>query len=356
MVPLYFVSNEAYSGKSSICVALGKILNTHQLKVGYMKPVGTLPTRINGFTTDEDAKYIEDTLKINDDLQDVCPIVLTQNYYREGLKDDDFSKNFLNLIEKSYKKIKQDKNIVLLEGARSIENGIFLGISSKDICSKLNAKAILVVKYSADIVDAVILSKEFIGENFGGVIINFIPQNQEEYLNDIILPYFKKRNIKVFGSVYADKMLSSITIKEIAYILEGKIISAKEKADKLIASFMIGAMSEEQALTFFKKQTDKAVITGGDRADVQLAALETDTKCLILTGNFQPPSVVTNRAEELGIPIVLVPFDTLTTVDKLNEIIGRVRFHEFAKIDKIIEIANKNIDIDMLISFSKQHG
>jgi len=354
MVPLYFVSNEAYSGKSSICVALGKILTGRDLKVGYMKPVGTLPTRINGITTDEDARYIEDILEINDDLEDISPVVLTQNYYREGLRDDDFSKNFLNIIEKSYKKIKQNKNIVLLEGAKNIENGIFLGISSKDICSRLKAKAILIVKYSVDIVDTVILSKEFLGENFGGVIINLIPQNQAEYLNDIILPYFEKKDIKVFGSLYTDKTLSSVTIKEIADLLEGKILCSKEKTDELITSFMIGAMSEEQALSFFKKQTDKAVITGGDRADVQLAALETNTKCLILTGNFQPPSVVTNRAEELGIPIVLVPFDTLTTMDKLNEIIGRVRFHEFAKIDKMIEVVNKYIDIDLLVNFSKK--
>lgn len=137
-------------------------------------------------------------------------------------------------------------------------------------------------------------------------------------------------------------------------MLEGKIICAKDKVDELIASFMIGAMSEEQALLFFKKQSDKAVITGGDRADVQLAALETDTKCLILTGNFQPPTVVTSRAEELGIPIILVPFDTLTTMEKINEIMGRVRFHEFVKIDKMIEMVNKHVDVDLLINFPKK--
>ncbi|MHB8278752.1 MAG: phosphotransacetylase family protein [Candidatus Humimicrobiaceae bacterium] len=354
MVPLYFVSNEAYSGKSSLCIALGKILIGRGLKVGYMKPAGTLPVRINGVTTDEDAKYIGEVLEIKDDLEDIAPIVLTQNYYREGLRDEDFSRNFLNIIEKSYRKIKQSKNIVLLEGAKNIENGIFLGISSKDICSRLKAKAILILKYSTEIVDTVLLAKEFLGENFGGIIINWIPQNQTDYLADIILPFFSKKNIKVFGCLYIDKTLSSITIKELAYLLEGKIICAKDKVDELIASFMIGAMSEEQALLFFKKQSDKAVITGGDRADVQLAALETDTKCLILTGNFQPPTVVTSRAEELGIPIILVPFDTLTTMEKINEIMGRVRFHEFVKIDKMIEMVNKHVDVDLLINFPKK--
>lgn len=350
MVPLYFVSNEAYSGKSSICIALGRILMERGLKVGYMKPAGTLPVRINDITTDEDARYIKEILETADNLEDIAPIILTQNYYREGLRDEDFSNNFLNIIEKSYNKIKQNKDIVLLEGAKNIENGMFLGISSKNICLRLKAKAILILKYSNDIVDSVLLAKEFLGENFGGIIINWIPRNQTDYLTDIILPFFSKKNIKVFGCLYLDKTLSSVTIREVADLLEGKIICSKDKVDELISSFMIGAMSEEQALTFFKKQSGKAVITGGDRADVQLAALETDTKCLILTGNFQPSSVVTNRAEELGVPIVLVPFDTLTTMETLNEIMGKVRFHEFVKIDKMIEVVKKNIDIDSLIN------
>jgi hypothetical protein len=350
MVPLYFVSNEAYSGKSSICIALGRILMERGLKVGYMKPAGTLPVRINDITTDEDARYIKEILETADNLEDIAPIILTQNYYREGLRDEDFSNNFLNIIEKSYNKIKQNKDIVLLEGAKNIENGMFLGISSKNICLRLKAKAILILKYSNDIVDSVLLAKEFLGENFGGIIINWIPRNQADYLTDIILPFFSKKNIKVFGCLYLDKTLSSVTIREVADLLEGKIICSKDKVDELISSFMIGAMSEEQALTFFKKQSGKAVITGGDRADVQLAALETDTKCLILTGNFQPSSVVTNRAEELGVPIVLVPFDTLTTMETLNEIMGKVRFHEFVKIDKMIEVVKKNIDIDSLIN------
>ena len=49
---------------------------------------------------------------------------------------------------------------------------------------------------------------------------------------------------------------------------------------------MLGAMGAELALKFFRTKPDKIVITGGDRADIQLAALETDTKCLVLTGNL----------------------------------------------------------------------
>ena len=354
MVPLYFISNQPFSGKSSMCVGVSKILAEKGLKVGYMKPVGTLPTRVGGITTDEDAQYISNILESGDQLEDICPIVVTQQYTREGLKDDNFSKNFIDRIEKSYKNINKDKDIVILEGAKSVEDGYFLGISSLKICEKLGAKAIMVVRYDADIVDLVLHSRDILGDCFGGVIINWVPRSQQGYVEELILPYLKKKEINIYGYVISDKILSSVSVREMADLLGGQIICAEDKADELVETFMVGAMGQEQALKFFRRKANKAVITGGDRADVQLAALETPTKCLILTGNFQPSSVVLGRAEELGVPMVLVNYDTLTAVEKAGDIIGQVRFHEVKKIDKIVEVVREYIDTDGILELSKK--
>jgi len=78
---------------------------------------------------------------------------------------------------------------------------------------------------------------------------------------------------------------------------------------------LVGAMSAEAALTYFRRRTNKAVITGGDRADIQLAALETSTSCLILTGNLYPSPVVLNRADELDVPLLLADMDTVSAID-----------------------------------------
>jgi BioD-like phosphotransacetylase family protein len=133
MIPLFFISNQPFSGKSSMCVGVGKLFAEKGLKVGYMKPVGTLPTRVGGITTDEDAQYISNILGVKEELEDICPIVLTQQYNREGLKDKNFSKGFIDLIKNSYNRIQKGKDIIILEGAKSIEDGYFLGISSDKI-------------------------------------------------------------------------------------------------------------------------------------------------------------------------------------------------------------------------------
>lgn len=354
MVPLYFISNQPFSGKSSMCVGTGKIFTEKGLKVGYMKPVGTLPTKVGGITTDEDAQYISNILQSKDRLEDICPVVITQQHAREALKDGDFPKDFIKHIEKSYKNIRKDKDIVILEGAKSIEDGYFLGISSLKICEKLGAKTVMVFRYDGEVVDEILFSRDVIGDHFGGIIINWVPRSQKEYLEELVIPYLKRKGINIFGYIISDKILSSVSVREMADLLGGQIICAEDKADELVETFMVGAMGQEQALKFFRRKANKAVITGGDRADVQLAALETHTRCLILTGNFQPSTVVLGRAEELGVPMVLVNYDTLTAVERAGEIIGHVRFHEVKKIDKIVEVVREYIDTEKILELSKQ--
>lgn len=353
MVPLFFISNQPFSGKSSMCVGVGKIFAEKGLKVGYMKPVGTLPTRVGTITTDEDAQYISDILDVKEELEDICPIVVTQQHIREGLKDSNFSKGFLDVIDRAYSKIKKDKNIVILEGAKSVEDGYFLGISAEKICKKIGARAILVVKYGTEIVDQILYSKDFLKNSLAGVIINWVPRTQVDNLEKLIIPFLTKNGIEVLGYLTSNRILSSVSVKEMSEMLGGQIICAQDKVDELVETFMVGAMGQEQALKFFRRKANKAVITGGDRADVQLAALETPTRCLILTGNFQPSTVVLGRAEELGVPMILVNYDTLTAVERVGEIIGHVRFHEVKKIDKIIDVIREYIDTDRLLEISK---
>ena len=62
-----------------------------------------------------------------------------------------------------------------------------------------------------------------------------------------------------------------------------------------------------------------AVVTGADRTDIQLAALEASTQCLILTGLGDPLSQLIHRAEELEVPILKVELDTLATVEIIEQ-------------------------------------
>ena len=354
MRPLMITSNQQFSGKSSICIGLGKLLGEKDYKIGYMKTLITLPEKVGDKYIDEDVRYITKILDLKDDLSDLSPLIFTGQAYFNALKSQlkGERENYIDPIIKAYKRVAKDKDVMLVECSKKMEYGIFAGVSSREICKAINGRAVIVMKYYDDIIDYAIYYKEFFQDCFGGIIINFVPHEAVDKVNKVIIPYFKKNNINIFGAIPLDKVLSSVSIKEMAAHLKGKILCAGDKTGELVESFMVGAMGHELAMRFFRTKTDKVVITGGDRADIQLAALETNTKCIILTGNFQPSTVVTGRAEELGVPMILVKDDTLTTVSKLNEIMGRSGLHEPKKLDKIMQITRETIDIENMIALS----
>ena len=96
-------------------------------------------------------------------------------------------------------------------------------------------------------------------------------------------------------------------------------------------------MGADAALSHFRRRTNKAVFTGGDRVDLQLAALK-PTSALVLTGNIRPAASVIDRAEDRQVPIILVTDDTLTTVERAEGIFGHIRFKQEAKIARFITL------------------
>ncbi|MHB8842557.1 MAG: DRTGG domain-containing protein, partial [Candidatus Aquicultor sp.] len=214
---------------------------------------------------------------------------------------------------------------------------------------ELNARALFIARFRSElVVDDILAARDLMGDTFLGLVLNQVPNSQRETA-DMIIPYLKKKGITTYGILPQDKTLMSVTVGEIAENLNGTILTAAEKTNELVENFMVGAMGQEKALRFFQRTANKAVITGGDRADVQLAALETPTKALILTGNMQPSPIVMARAEDLGIPMILVDLDTLQAVEKTDELVGRVRIHQAQKVERFRELVRSNVNVDGII-------
>ena len=77
-------------------------------------------------------------------------------------------------------------------------------------------------------------------------------------------------------------------------------------------------MNADAALTRLRRTKNNAVITGGDRVDIQITALETSAACLILTGCLEPRSLIIKQANELGIPVLLTDMNTMETVESIR--------------------------------------
>jgi BioD-like phosphotransacetylase family protein len=348
MKNLIVSSIEEYSGKSAVIIALGLILREQGFKVGYFKPFGVNTTRMGDQLVDEDAYNTAVVLNTGDDIEDISPIKLDKPYVEFVCSAD--QEELQRKVMESYNRISMSKDIVLVEGAVDYKVGKALGLCDVDVSSVLDLEILMVVKYTNDFVlDKLLSARELFGERLTFVLFNQLTGYKKAYVKEIDERFLKGRGMKLLGTLPFDPLLAGLFVSEIRDALNGEWL-VKPEDDVIIEEFLIGAMSPPSALKYFRHVREAALITGGDRADLQNLALETGTiKCLLLTGHLEPPRTVLGKAEEKKIPVILVADDTLTTMEKVDEVLGKARIKGDLKIRRIKELVERYVDVKRLM-------
>jgi len=347
MISLYVGSTSGYSGKSLVSMGLGNKFKKDGLRVGYVKPVGILPVKVNDTLTDHDAWRIYRALQLNDEIADICPVVLTPDLFVKGYMKD--IKGLMGKITGAFQRLSENKDIVVVGGYGSIYTGSVIGLEGLKVINRLKSKVVIVVKYEGEwIVDYVLQAKKDLKDKFIGVILNKVTPEFMKGVTDYIVPFLKRKNIDIIGILPHDSVVGSITVEELNEMLGGKILCGHNRLNKLVEHFLIGAMQVDKAIEYFKKTRNNAVIAGGDRSDIHLSAIESGTECLILTGDLYPSEMIVARAEEKDIPILVVRDDTYTVARKLEKLSVRLRLRDKAKVDRGINLVSENIDFPLL--------
>ncbi len=347
MVCLYVGSTKGYSGKNLTVMGLGQRFLKDGLRVGYFKPFGRLPVKTEGVLTDKDAWFIHRVLMLKDPVESLCPVVMTQDLMVDGCRGE--CPGLDQKILAAFDVVSKGKDVVLVGGAGKLESGKLFDISGYDVIEKLNASVLLVDYYEGEFyLDAVLDAQYRLGKRLLGAIINRVDAAYLDRLEDLIVPWLERKGIPVFGILPDDAVLASVMIGDIVDTLVGDVLCCRNKLDGLIEHFLIGGMQVDRALEYIRKTRNNAVIVGGDRADVQLAAIEAMTQCLILTGNLYPNEIVVSRAELRGIPIVVVRDDTYSVAKKVEELSRKLRLREKEKVYYGIQLMDEKVNFERL--------
>jgi len=347
-------SPELYSGKSAITMALAMKLKDNDYKVGYMKPVGNIIVDANGVLTDDDALNMKRVLGLHENLDDLSPVLFTYRLLDDVLDGKD--KPLAHRLESTFEKVSKGKDVMILEGAGDMSGGSVLGLSDFDIARMTNSKILLVARYCDDFaVNRIVTYMKLLPKDVEviGIIFNNIGPHFVNFVKERVVPYFEKRDIKVLGVIPQNKALMSVTAAEIAEALHGQVLAGKANLNVSVNGIVVGAMSLENAIKVFRRKPKRAVITAGDRADTQMAALEAKSSCVLLSGNLYPEAPVLGRAEELGIPVILFPDDTMTLVDKMEALLRSVRIKNPEKIEVMKNMFSEDVDMESIINAIK---
>lgn len=351
MKTLYVASMFRHTGKHLISLGIAKELVKKKKKVGFLHPVGLRPIKKGKRYVDEDTEFFKKILGSKEPSHLLCPIVLEGRVLRQAAPGK--TKTRSQELEKAYNKISRGKDVMMVLGFGNIWSGPYIGVDQICLIRKMNAKVLLVCPGDVeiyDIVDFMIPAQKAIGKNLIGLVFNRVPRGRvETFKKNVVTPLKKRWGLDTLGIIQVDDMLGSVTVRNLLAHINARIICGHDYLDRPVERYAIGAMNLESATRYFQKIPRKAVITGGDRSAIQLAALETSTRCLILTGkNLHPAPIIVSRADELGIPIAEVATDTFSVVHAVEHLFGHTSLRNEEKADRAAEIVKKNVNLNKL--------
>jgi uncharacterized protein len=345
MIGLYIGSTQGFSGKNLVALALGQHFQREGVRLGYMKPVGAMAHKVGNQIGDEDAHFLQQALGLSDSPSLVTPVVITRDFHMRAFLED--CANLMPGIVDSYNKLAADKDLMLIGGSGSfLHTGKYCGVDGLSVAQALGAKVLLVDRYRQEYnYDYLAAAKEALGDDLAGVILNDVPEHFREEVETLIIPFLKRRGVDVLGIIPHDPIMSAVRAGDLAHALGGRMVSMSNHVNNLVVHFLIGTMQVENFMTFFKRQKDVAVICGGDRADLQLVALEGGCAALILTGNLYPNDIILTKAEDKGIPVIVVREDTFTVAKKMERMLAQEKLRDKARIDHGVRLVQQSVNM-----------
>lgn len=346
MTYLLVGSPEAYSGKSAIIVGMAFQLQEKGLGIAYGKPIGTCLSESTSDAIDEDVRFIAKTLTLPETR--LRPTLLSLDGITISKRLDGTDQTNYAQFLHNYG---QDGDLVLIEGPGTLDEGRLFDLSLPQMAQIMDAAVVLVSRFHSElVVDSLLAAKRELGDRLQGVLINDVPLEQFNAVDTRVRSFLESRGIPVLAVLPRSDLLRSVSVSELVHQLNADVLCRDDRLDLMVESLKIGAMNVNSALKYFRKSRNMAVVTGGDRTDIQIAALETSTNCLILTGQIPPTPAVLSRAEDLEVPILSVDLDTLTTVEIIDRTFGQVRLQEAVKVQHVRQMMQKHFDVDRLMT------
>ena len=338
------------AGKTAITVALARLAADRGRSVGYMKPKGTRLQSNVGKTLDQDPMLAREVLGLDAEMHQMEPVVYSPTFVEGAVRGTEDPDALRDRISEEYDGIAADHDRVFVEGGGSWTTGGVVDLTDVDVAELLDANVVLVAEYgSPNDLDEVLAAADAFGDRLAGVVFNKVSDDAFESLDQDGIAFLESRGITVFGALPYEKELAGVTVGELADELGAELLT-DAPTDAFVERFLVGAMGGDEALRYFRRARDAAVITGGDRADVQTAALDASgVACLVLTGGHRPSGAVLGKAADAGKPVLAVNTDTVTAIDRAEEIVRGGRTRDVRTVDRMAELLGDHVDVDALI-------
>ena len=350
MRTILVTATEESTGKTAVALALAELAAERGLSVGYMKPKGTRLQSNVGKTLDEDPMLAREVLGLDAEMHNLEPVVYSPTFIEQAIRGREDPDELREQVRESFDSLAAGKDLMVIEGGGKLTTGGIVGLTDPDVADLLDAEVLLLSKYArAGDVDDVLAAVDDVGDRLLGVLFNAVREGNFDGLETEVVPFLEGRGVPVLGVVPREQRLAGVTVDDLAEELSAEQLNGAP-GDAFVERFLVGAMSGDTALRHLRRTKDAALITGGDRPDLQRVALEAPgVKCLILTGGFRPPGAIVGAAEEKGVPVLLVQSDTLTTIERAEDVVRSGRTRDAETVDVMRGLLHDHADVEAIV-------
>ncbi|MDP3063526.1 MAG: DRTGG domain-containing protein [Chloroflexota bacterium] len=322
MAGLYVASDRPGAGRTALASALAAYLALDGVRVAYLKP-GASPS-------DADVEFI-------------ARVVLKESDVARGVPLEEAKAAYDGLATKA--------DIVLVESPDFAGGNSTAVNASADLARSLGCQAILVVRHRQGLgPDRVLELARLFEGNLAGVLINAVPRYRMEGLSTALASRLEAAGVRLLGVLPEDRTLLAPTVGQLAQSLAARWLLGEDASDRLVEHFLVGGFLVEWGGDYFGRVENKAVVTRGDKPDVQMAALHTPTRCLVLTSGVEPVQYIYQEAQHTGVPVLLTESDTLETMASLEKALAASSFHHPRKLERFCELLERHANLGQLRS------
>ena len=161
--------------------------------------------------------------------------------------------------------------------------------------------------------------------------------------------------IELLGELPEDRTLTAPEFGAIVEHLGGEFVLGDGGSRELIKNYLIGGLVLDHGPQYFASREAVGVIVRGDRPDVQLAALQTETvRGMIVTKGINPIEYVYYEARTLGIPLAKVKHGTAEAADMVAELERGTPFDHPEKLERMAELVAANLNMELIAEIASR--
>jgi hypothetical protein len=332
------------AGKTTVMVGMAKAWNK---KIGYLKPFGDRLIYNKKRLWDYDSALIANTFALSENPEDMS-IGFDHSKLRYMYDEKVTREKVLDLAAN----MAQGKDLLFVEGGRDLAYGISVYLDAVSLARYLGGNLVIVISGDENTVfdDITYVKKnmDLSGINFKGIIINKV-QNMDDF-KETYLPQIQKIGVPVLGVIPYQKDLTYFSVSYLSERLFAKVVTGEGHLNRTVKNIFIGAMSVNAALQQpLLKKEGILMITGGDRTDMILVALDYQVTGIILTNNVVPPSHIISKATERKVPMLMVPYDTYETARRIDSMEPLMTKDDKQKIELLGKLIQENVNIQEIV-------